>query len=142
MRPLTNPKASNWVDRGEPATPVLMRILAFHFDRDLLADATWLSDQAVIVEGMVEADGTEVTIARYLQTLEPAEAPTHNHYERRTAGVALWHVAKVALLRDLATRMLDEGMPRPTSDSAGLAVWLATRLTPEDRAAGENPDGQ
>ena len=37
MSPLTNPKASNWVDRGELATPVLMRLLAFHFDRDLPA---------------------------------------------------------------------------------------------------------
>ena len=49
---------SEGLQLGRPrrvGTPVLMRLLAFHFDRDLPAAVTRLGDQAAFVEGMVAA---------------------------------------------------------------------------------------
>ena len=53
----------------------------------------------------------------------------------RIRAIALWHVAKAALVRDFAERVLRGDVPanEPTSD--GLGHWLATRLLSPDELA-------
>jgi hypothetical protein len=92
---------SNWVDRGEPAEPHLVRVLAFFLEREPAAHATWLHQQAVIVRGMVDANASEVQVASFVGYLEEllgrpiSPAPT-----RRGVAIALWHIAKAGLTRD------------------------------------------
>jgi hypothetical protein len=127
-------KASNWVDRGEPANPTLRRVLAYFFERFDPADEPWLEQHAVTVLGMVAADATEVHIAGYLRSVvRQSGFPTREPLGARSAAVALWHIGKAALVRDFAERVLRGEIPanRPTPDSLGH--WLATRLlTPEE----------
>ena len=133
---LTYKKASNWVDRGEPAIPTLRRALAHFFERFDSADELWLDEQANIVLGMVAADATEVHIAGYLRSVaretgHPSREPLH----ARPAAVALWHIAKVGLVRDFAERVLRGEVPvnEPTPDS--FSHWLASRLLSAEELA-------
>ena len=89
-------KASNWVDRGEPALPTLCRVLAYFFERH-----------------------------------DPAREPLG----ARPAAVRLWHIAKAALVRDFAERVLRGEIPANTPTPDRLGHWLAERLlTPEELA--------
>jgi len=127
-------KASNWVDRGEPPNATLRRVLAYFFERFDSADESWLEEHAVIILGMVAADATEVHIAGYLRSIvRQVGTPTREPLGARAAGVALWHVAKAALVRDFAERVLRGEIPvnEPTPDS--FSHWVASRLlTPEE----------
>jgi len=83
MQPtIISKKASNWVDRGEPAVPVLRRVLAFYFDRH-----------------------------------------------------ELWHIAKAALVRDFAERVLQGEVPVNTPTRDSLSHWLAGRLLTAEELA-------
>ena len=132
---MTSKHASNWVDRGGRPAPEVQRTLAFFFDRHDVTDEAWLSDAAQTIVGMVEADASDVLIAGYLKHLAceqgivfPARA--------RLASVAVWHIAKAALVRDAAVRLLNSDLinqrdrvPPP------LSAWLAERLlTPQELA--------
>jgi hypothetical protein len=127
-------KASNWVDRGEPANPTLRRALAHFFERFDPADEAWLDEQATIVLGMVAADATEVHVAGYLKSVaRETGTPAREVLHARPAAVALWHIAKAALVRDFAERVLNGEVPvnAPTPDS--FSHWMASRLlTPEE----------
>ena len=134
---LTAAKAGNWVDRGEPAEPTLRRILAFYFDRHDAADEQWLAEHAAAIRGLVEADATEVHVASYLyRVLRDAGLPAPPR--GRVTAIALWHVAKAALVRDFAERVLAGEIPRPAPTPEPLSRWLAARLlTPAELEAFE-----
>jgi hypothetical protein len=59
----------------------------------------------------------------------------------RITAIALWHVAKAALVRDFAERVLSGQVPRPVASSDSLSHWLAARLlTPDELEAFERGD--
>lgn len=130
MKPtIISKKASNWVDRGEPALPTLRRVLAHFFERIAPEDQPWLDAHAKTILGMVAADATEVHVAGFLRTiLQEIGSPTRNPDGARPAAIALWHIAKAALVRDFAERVLQGDVPvnRPTPDT--FSHWLASRL--------------
>ena len=129
-------KASNWVDRGEPPIPTLRRVLGHFFERPIIEDGAWLDEHANIILGMVAADATEVHIAGYLRGLvRDTGTPTREPLGERQVAIALWHIAKSALVRDFAERVLKGEVPvnEPTPDT--LSHWIAGRLlTPEELA--------
>ena len=60
----------------------------------------------------------------------------------RAAAIALWHIAKAALVRDFAERVLQGEVPvnAPTPDT--LSHWLASRLlTREELERFETEEG-
>jgi hypothetical protein len=112
---MSRKNASNWVDRFEPIEPTLSRILG----RPLGVDAgdPRLVEHALTIRGLVEADATEVHVAAYVRRLFPSfDLPEPDASTSRTLGIALWHVAKVGLVRDRAERR---------------AAELASQLPPE-----------
>lgn len=132
---MTNTKASNWVDRGEPAEPVVRRTLAFFLDRHDALDAEWMRETARTVIGMVEADATDVHVLGYLKHVareQGVEFPPR----ARMATTALWHIAKAALVRDAAERLLNSDLVAERGRVVPpLSEWLAARLlTPEELA--------
>src|SRR5687767_14765110 len=102
MKPtIISKKAGNWVDRGEPALPTLTRVLAYFFERQEPGDQEWLNQHANTILGMVAADATEVHVAGYLRSVvRETGFPARDPLGARSAGVALWHIGKVALVRD------------------------------------------
>jgi hypothetical protein len=87
------------------------------------------------IVGMVAADATEVHVAGFLRTLLTATSPSRDSTAIRATAIAVWHIAKAALVRDFAERVLRGEVPvnKPTPDS--LSHWLAERLlTPEQLA--------
>jgi hypothetical protein len=129
-------KASNWVDRGEPATPRLMRVLQHLLDRDPERDRSWLDQHARLIEAMVAADATEAQISAYLRSLGRELALTEESLRHaRLAATALWSLAKAAQVRDFAERVLQGDVPAnvPTPDT--LSHWLAQRLLSPDELA-------
>lgn len=128
-------KASNWVDRGEPPHHTIERVLARFLDQNSSTRPDWFRQQSETIVGMVAADATEVHIAGFLRTLLTTTSPPRDSAMTRTAAIALWHIAKAALVRDFAERVLQGEIPvnAPTPDS--LSHWLAARLlTPEQLA--------
>ena len=129
-------KAGNWVDRGEPANPTLRRVLAHFFERLDPADEPWLDEHAQIVLGMVAADATEIHIAGYLRSVvRQAGAPTREPLGARATAISLWHIAKSALVRDFAERVLKGEIPPNEATADSLSHWIATKLlTPAELA--------
>ncbi len=128
--------ASNWVDSGEPPNPTLRRVLAHFFERLDPADEPWLEEHALIVFGMVAADATEIHVAGYLRSVvRQTGHPTREPLGARAAAIALWHIAKAALVRDFAERVLRGEVPvnEPTPDS--FSHWVASRLLTADELA-------
>jgi hypothetical protein len=126
-------RASNWVDRGEPAEPKIAKALRHFFGFGVpVADDT-LREYAGTVVGMVAADASEVQVAAYLGHLEDGlglERSTARH--RRLEAVAVWHVAKAALTRDRALRLLAGEAPDATAEHERLSDWLAERILRAD----------
>lgn len=132
---MTSRHASNWVDRGERPAPKVQRTLAFFFDRHDVADQAWLSDAAQTIVGMVEADASEVLIAGYLKHLA-REHGIEFPARARLASVAVWHIAKAALVRDAAVRLLNSDVvARRDHVPPPLSVWLAERLLTSEELA-------
>ena len=129
-------KAGNWVDRGEPPNPTLRRVLAHFFERNIDSDQAWLDEIANTIVGMVAADATEIHIAAYLRDIVRQEgSPTREPLGARPAAIALWHIAKAALVRDFAERVLRGEVPVNEPDSDTFSHWVASRLlTPEELA--------
>lgn len=122
-------KAGNWVDRGEPPNPTLRRVLAHFFERLDPADEPWLDEHAQIVLGMVAADATEIHIAGYLRSVaRQTGRPTREPLGARAIGISLWHIAKAALVRDFAERVLKGEVPPNEATPDSLSHWLASRL--------------
>lgn len=126
----------NWVDRGDAPEPTLRRVLA-HF-LHLPPDADTGLDHAVAtIMGMVDADASEVLVAGYVGTLEQRIGrPLSPGFERRMVAIALWHIAKVARVRDAAARArLREAEPSPVEMPPSFAELIVARiLTPEEQA--------
>jgi len=137
MKPtIISKKAGNWVDRGESPIPVLRRVLAHFFDRRDPAYEPWLDEHANIIIGMVAADSTEIHVAGYLKSVvRDVGWPTRDPLGARPAAITLWHVAKAALVRDFAERVLQGEVPvnAPTPDT--LSHWVASRLLTSDELA-------
>ena len=97
----------NWVDQGHPPLQTIRRVLAHEFDRHTPADEEWLRAQANTILAIVVAHGTEVEVTNYLRTLAADTHPAALSQDAvRLVGIALWHIAKVALVRDAAERRL------------------------------------
>jgi hypothetical protein len=128
--------ASNWVDRGESPNATIRRVLAHYFERLDSDSVPWLDEHSAIIIGMVQADATEVHIVGYLKSIARESGfPEGEPRGAREAAVALWHVAKAALVRDFAERVLRGEVPvnEPTPDS--FSHWVATKLlSPEELA--------
>ena len=139
MRPtLISRNASNWVDRGDAPAQVMQRILAHFFERPTELDSEWAVAHAAAIRGMVAADATEVDIARYLKDIAPSLGLESAPARLRLAGIALWHTAKVAQVRDLAEQMLGGDIPPVEEPQQELSRWLAERLlSPEELATYE-----
>ena len=136
-------KAGNWVDRGEPPNPTLRRVLAHFFERLDPADEPWLEEHALTVLGMVAADATEIHIAGYLRSVvRQSGHPQREPLGARAAAISLWHIAKAALVRDFAERVLRGEIPvnQPTPDS--FSHWIASRLLTADELARFEREGQ
>src|SRR5436190_19934422 len=135
-------KASNWVDRGEPPHPVVRRVLAHFFERLDPKYQPWLDEHALIILGMVAADATEVHIAGYLRSVvRDCHFPTREPLGARPAAVALWHIAKAAMVRDQAERVLQE-WPTLEHTNDSLGHWLASRLLSADDLRRFEEEGQ
>jgi hypothetical protein len=108
---LTHPKASNWVDRGEPPEPELRRVLTHYLGPDARLTAEQLDAHVRAIRGMVEADASEVQLAGYLGEVErEAAVPDEWQRRRRGAAIALWHMAKCAEIRERARRLMQFGI--------------------------------
>ena len=125
--------ASNWVDRDEPLAGKLVRCLSYQFGR--APDDPALESWASIIRGMVEADASEVQLSAYLQTLPGAEHFTGTH--RRLLAIALWHVTKAGLVRDVH-RKIGPSAPAPLGVAAFLEQALADAPT---RVSHQPPPG-
>ena len=130
---MTSSKAGNWVDRGGPPAPEVQKTVAFFFNRHEVSDEGWLRDAAQTIVGMVEADASDILIAGYLKHVareQGIEFPPR----ARMASVAVWHIAKAAIVRDAAVRLLNSDlMEQRAVVPPPLATWLAERLlTPDE----------
>ena len=100
-------KASNWVDRGEPLENTLGRVIAHSLGRP--DSDPLVVEESLTIRGLVEADATEVHVARHLRNVfARAGLPDPEAPRRRALGIALWHIAKVGLVRDTADRQVRE----------------------------------
>ncbi|MDQ2889494.1 MAG: hypothetical protein M3R65_02925 [Gemmatimonadota bacterium] len=133
-------KASNWVDRGEPPNATLRRVLGHFFERFDASDEPWLEEHALIVLGMVGGDATEVHIAGYLRSVvREVRFPSREPLGARPVAISLWHIAKAALVRDFAERVLSGDVPANSPSPDSFSHWLASRLlTSEELARFEN----
>ncbi|MEP7002871.1 MAG: hypothetical protein ABI969_20430, partial [bacterium] len=114
----------------------LRRVLAHFFLRNDPAFEPWLDEHALIIAGMVAADATEVHIAGYLKSIvREIGAPAREPLGARLAAIALWHIAKAALVRDFAERVLRGEIPvnEPSPDS--FSHFIASRLLTPDELA-------
>ncbi len=126
---MISPNASNWVNRGEPAGRKLAKVLRHFLDFNAAIEEVQLHEYARVLEGMVAADASEVQVASYLGYIEDqlglSRSPARH---RRLVAIAVWHIAKAALMRDEALRLLREGVPGATSEQVSLSEWLAERI--------------
>ena len=119
--------ASNWVDRGAPAGPVIARVLGFFFECHGTEDQKWLALASHDVVGMVAADATDVAVAGYLKSVARSrgiEFPAR----ARQVSIACWHIAKAAEVRDRAEILLRRVPTASATPPAPLAEWVASKL--------------
>jgi len=108
---LTDPKASNWVDRGESPDETLTRVLAYYLNAGASTRDDKLPAHVNAIRGMIEADSTDVHIAGYLKGVErECGIGDQDTRARRAAAIALWHIGKCAEVRDRARRLIDFGI--------------------------------
>lgn len=128
--------ARNWVDRGDPPEPKVRQVLAHYLGVPEDTDAPWLAEHALAVLGMVDADAPEVAVAAYVREVARARgrAPAEVAGARMVA-IALWHIVRVARLRDLAERAVRGEVRRPPPTGTVLGERLAERLLSADELA-------
>lgn len=136
---LISRKAGNWVDLGEPSLPKIRIILAHFYDWHEDADVTHLEEVAATVTAMVAADATDIQVASYLRSVaRSGGSDSIVPPNARLTAVAIWHVAKAALTRDAAERVLRSDLVAPAPNPGPLGHCLAARLlTPAELAACE-----
>jgi len=134
-------RASNWVDRGTSPVPVIHRVLAFFFDRHGEEDQAWLQVTAEAVVGMVEAHASEVQIAGYLKAVAREQGLEFPPRARLTS-IAVWHIAKVALVRDMAERLMSRDPEARQDEPTPLNKWLAAKLLTAKEFAQYESDGR
>jgi len=121
--------ASNWVDRGESAEPKIARTLRHFLGFDAPVEDAQLQDHATTLVSMVAADASEVQVASYLGYLEDQIGrPRSAARARRLEAIAIWHIAKAALTRDRALRLLSGEAQDATAEHERLSDWLAQRI--------------
>jgi hypothetical protein len=132
-------KAGNWVDRGEPLEPTLGRVLGHSLGLES-TDAR-LTEYVHTIRGLVEADATEVHVARYVRDIRTSlSLPEMDPPHRRTLAIALWHIAKAGLIRDRAERRAAELMIQlppqaPLADRLAAAIIRAPVTEPTRKPA-------
>jgi hypothetical protein len=121
---------------------MLRRVLAYFFERMDPADESWLDEHAATVLGMVAADATEIHVAGYLKSVvRDVGFPTREPLGARSAAISLWHIAKAALVRDFAERVLRGDVPVNAQTPDSLSHWLKERLlSPEELEALEDEE--
>lgn len=138
---LINKKAGNWVDRGEPPHRTIERVIGRLLDRNPDDAPAWFREQANVVVGMVDADASEVHVAAFLRTLVVPPSPERDATTVRAAAISVWHIAKAALVRDLAERVFRSDLRSREGTPDSLSHWLASRLlTPAQLAEFEDRD--
>lgn len=121
--------ASNWVDRGEPAEPKIAKTLRHFVGFDAPVDDDQLAEYAKVVMSMAAADASEVQVAAYLGHLEEEVGLARSSgRHRRLVAIPVWHMAKAALTRDRAVRLLGGEVPDVTAEQERLSDWLAERI--------------
>jgi hypothetical protein len=126
--------ASNWVDRGGSDLPQLVTVLRHFFGPEREVPEERLQDAARDIQGLVWGYATEKHVSGYLRRLgEELNIDEGELPPRRMAAVALWSIAKLAMVRDTALRAA-EGRPLPPAvRQPALSEWLAARLlSPEE----------
>ena len=124
---------SSWVDRGESAIPKLQQALAHYFERFDEAAKPFLEEHATFVYGMVSADATDVQIAMYLRgVVRNVGFPNRQPLGTRLYAISMWHIAKVALVRDAAERALAREVVVTRTIPVTLGSWLTERLMTPD----------
>jgi len=130
---MTNPRASNWVDRGLPPDRKLARCLAAYLNVDFRKHEPVLRAHATTMAHMVAADASEVQVTSYLRSVESEFSVTIPEGPlRRTMAIALWHIAKAAQTRDRLLSLAANPPGPPTSEQVPLSTWLAERLLRDD----------
>ncbi|MEP6835851.1 MAG: hypothetical protein ABJB74_20855 [Gemmatimonas sp.] len=131
---MSRKSASSWVDRGESPIPKLQQSLAHFFERFDEEAAPFLDEHAKIVFGMVSADASEVQVAMYLRgVVRDVGFPAREPLGSRLFAISMWHIAKSALVRDEANRVLHRELSASGKTSSTLGDWLAERfMTPAE----------
>ena len=125
--------ASNWVDRGEPAEPKITKSLRHFFGFDSPVEDTQLQEYTGTLMGMVAADASEVQVAAYLGYLEDQLGRTRSPAaHRRLEAIAIWHIAKAALTRDRAMRLLRGEVSDTAAEHERLSDWLRQQILPTE----------
>ncbi|MGV3707226.1 MAG: hypothetical protein ACO1Q7_00160 [Gemmatimonas sp.] len=138
MPTLINPKSNNWIDRGESPIRVMRTTLSHYFEKFDVADGPWLTEQATVVFGMVAADCTDVQVAGYLRgVVRELGLDPHERLGSRMFAVSLWHIAKAAIVRDFAERVLSGVIPKNDPTPEPLGKWLEERLMRDERISDE-----
>jgi hypothetical protein len=128
-QPVIFEKASNWVDRGEPSEPKLAKTLRHFFGFDVPVEDAQLQEYTRTLVSMVAADASEVQVASYLGYLEDQHGrPRSSARHRRLEAIAIWHMAKAALVRDQALRLLRGEAYDATAEHERLSDWLRERI--------------
>ena len=121
-------RGGNWVDRDEPLEEKLLRVFAHAYKRET-TDPTIL-EWASVLRGMVEADASEAQVASYLGSLPGADSMPGT--SRRLLAIALWHIAKVGLVRDGSQRRIGELLPyQPPQEPLSTFLDRAIRRAPD-----------
>lgn len=122
-------KASNWVDRGEPSEPKIAKTLRHFFGFDVPIDDAHLQEYTRTLVSMVAADASEVQVASYLGYLEDQHGrPRSSARHRRLEAIAIWHIAKAALVRDHALRLTHGERYDATAEHERLSDWLRAQI--------------
>lgn len=121
-------KDGNWLDRGDPPDPALVRVLAFYLGLDPATVGATLDEHATAIYGMVIADANELQVVSYLKRVEAASPLPPPERGRRAAAVSLWHIAKAASLRDELHQLKARWRAEHPGPTEPLSDWLAERI--------------
>ena len=125
--------ASNWVDRGEPAGPKVASVVRHLLGFDVPVTDEQLAEYAETLLGMVAADASEIDVASYVGHIEERHGrPRSDAKQRRLRAIAIWHIAKAAMVRDRAMRLLEMPDAAPPDSLLTLEDVLAARLVRHD----------
>ena len=97
---MTRRDVGNWVERGQPPEPELTRLLATYLEKDVVTDGAALRPYVTALREMVEAGTSDAQVAGYLKHVEQEVGRPHETGRvRQLAAIALWHIARCAIVR-------------------------------------------